>query len=99
MPKPAEEWAPVRIAFSVPKRKFRHAVQRNRVKRLLREAWRLNKHQLYEKIPADVQYHLFFLFLGHELPSWEQVLQAVLKAIQKLRDQEFSTELPGSKGA
>lgn len=99
VPRPAGEWAPVRIAFSVPKRKFRHASDRNRVKRLLREAWRLHKHQVYEWVPAGTQYHLFFLFLSNELPDWKLTEQTVQKAIKKLREQEFSAELPGGDTA
>lgn len=93
------EWAPVRIAFSVPKRKFRHATDRNRVKRLLREAWRLHKHDVYEWVPAKAQYHLFFLFLSNELPDWKLTEQTVVKAIKKLREQPISPELSGSDAA
>lgn len=42
----AEESSPVRIIVSVPKKRFKHAVDRNRLKRQIREAYRLNKHQL-----------------------------------------------------
>lgn len=38
--------SPVQIAFSVPKRRMKLAVDRNRMKRRLREAYRKNKHEL-----------------------------------------------------
>lgn len=38
----------VQVAFSVPKRHHKKAVSRNRIKRLMREAYRLNKHSLLE---------------------------------------------------
>ena len=41
-----EEPSPVRIIVSVPKKRFKHAIDRNRLKRQIREAYRLNKHQL-----------------------------------------------------
>jgi ribonuclease P protein component len=39
--------APAQVAFAVPKRYMRHAVQRNRMKRLMREAYRMNKERWY----------------------------------------------------
>ncbi|MDX9750460.1 MAG: ribonuclease P protein component [Flavobacteriales bacterium] len=41
---------PAQVAFAVPRRVLRHAVDRNRVKRLMREAWRLNKEQWYGRL-------------------------------------------------
>ncbi len=42
------EDAPVRVMFAVPKRHFRHAVDRNRMKRLMRESYRKQKSALIE---------------------------------------------------
>ena len=41
---------PVQILISVGKRSFKNAVDRNRVKRLIREGYRRHKHQLYEHL-------------------------------------------------
>lgn len=45
-----ESSAPVKIVISVPKRNFRRAVDRNKIKRLIREAYRKNKYTLIERI-------------------------------------------------
>lgn len=42
------------VGVSVSKRNFKHAVDRNRIKRLMREAYRLNKHTLIENIDQKV---------------------------------------------
>ena len=44
--------APVRVLIVVPKRRLRHAVERNRMKRLTRECYRLRKQRLYEQLSS-----------------------------------------------
>jgi hypothetical protein len=48
------------------------------------EAWRLHKQPLYEVIPAGTQMHVFFLFTGSKMPTYQEVLPLVLRAINKL---------------
>ena len=55
---------PVTLLLSVPKRKFKHAVDRNRVKRQLREAYRHNKHLLASTVPEGLQVALAFVWLS-----------------------------------
>ena len=43
---------PIQFTVSVPKKKFPKAVQRNHIKRKVREAYRLHKHKLYEKFSS-----------------------------------------------
>lgn len=73
------------MGVSVPKKRTALAVNRNRVKRLVHEVWRLNKHQLYQVIPAQFQLHLFFVFTGMPNPDYKTIEQAVLKSIEMLR--------------
>ena len=76
--------APVQIGFSVPKKKFRSSVNRHRIRRLMVESWRLNKHLLYDLVPASQQMHLFLIFTDVKMPEYETVCAAVIKGIDKL---------------
>jgi ribonuclease P protein component len=80
-----EEPSPTRAGFSAPKKRFKRAVDRGRVKRLLREAWRLQQPELYEHIPEGQQLQVFLLFTDANLPEYPQVFEAVGKAVDKLQ--------------
>lgn len=72
---------PVKFAVSVSKRSFKKAVQRNRIKRQIREIYRTSKHPLYtaamEKKATVV---CMFVFLGKEIPD-NEVIQKALENI------------------
>jgi len=78
------EVSPVRVGFSVPKKKFRSSVHRNRVRRLMREVWRLNKNELYPAIPQESQLHLFLIFTSAEMPVLDTLQQTITKGIAQL---------------
>ncbi len=81
------EPSPVRVGFSIPKKRLRKAVQRNRVRRLLKEAWRLQKHELYAQIPATAQLHCFFIYTGNDqftFPDAEKVVKKVSGRLQRI---------------
>ncbi len=66
-------------------RNFKKAVDRNRIKRLTREAWRLQKKELAEKMSGHTQtLVLFFIYTGKELPSFNFVKEKMAPVIQKL---------------
>lgn len=79
------EVSPVRAGFSVPKKKFRKSVQRHRLRRLMVEAWRLNKEEVYHAVPEGQQLHLFILYTSGEMVDCSTVATAVQKGIEQLK--------------
>ena len=55
---------PVKVLMSVSKRRLHHAVDRNRAKRQMREAYRLNKHILLDSLAEGECLHLAFVWLA-----------------------------------
>lgn len=85
----AVEEPSVRFLVSVSKRKLKHAVDRNRVKRLVREAYRLNKHLLADALPDGCTLHAAFIWIPSEILGFEKVNQKMCAALRRLSDTQL----------
>ena len=82
---PAEEISGINLLVSVSKRHFKRAVKRNRVKRQLREYYRLNNQKLKSILAADNQGLLLALiYTDGKLWSTEKLIKRLDSAFEKL---------------
>jgi len=76
---------PLQVGVGASARHFKRAVDRNRIKRLLRESWRLRKMPLKEALAAaNKTLSVFIIYTGRELPTLEDVSPSVQQAIENL---------------
>ena len=77
--------AGVKAAFSASSRMFRRAVDRNRVKRLMREAWRRQVGPLEARLkPGTGGLDIFLIHQGKELPDYGSLYAQVGKVVESL---------------
>ncbi len=75
----------LQVAVSVSKARHKKATDRNRVKRLMRESWRLQKHVLENALlQNEKRLSVFITFLDKEMPEYDAVFKATGKLIDKL---------------
>ena len=82
----AQDEAPVQMLVSVPKKRFKHAVDRNRVKRQVREAYRQHKELLYKVLAEHEQLLLAFIWLSDEHRPSRDVESRVVGLMQRVAE-------------
>lgn len=78
---------PVQILVSVPKKRLHHAVDRNRAKRQVREAYRLGKQQLWPRVADDQSVAVAFVWMSDKPRQSHRVGQAVSHILQQIAAQ------------
>jgi len=92
---PDAEQPGLQIGVSASKRSFKKAVDRNRVKRLLREAYRLQKEDVQQQLQAAGRRGIvFFLYTDKTIASFDVVKAAMAKCLKKLGGISSSEHTP-----
>ena len=93
--KPKTDVEPISVMVSVPKKRFKRAVKRNRLKRLMREAYRLNKLMIKDKInEKQLQIHIAFHYISNEEIDFVTIDKKMKIALEKLliKIESYSTD-------
>ncbi len=86
---------PVQFAVSVTKRSFKKAVDRNRIKRLIRESWRRNKYQLYNILEQhNLKLIVMLIYSGKNIPGQELMDRKINELILNF---SLNLPIPGGK--
>ncbi|MDB9932574.1 ribonuclease P protein component [Flavobacteriales bacterium] len=78
---------PAQVLISVSKRKIRLAVNRNLLKRRMREAYRLNKNEFYDSLKAQNRTLIFsFIYLGNKPITYTVIEEKIIVLLKRLTD-------------
>ena len=77
----------VQVLISVSKRHFHHAIDRNRVKRQLREAWRLNRDLLMATLPPEAWINVVFIWQADQHQPTDTVARKMRNLLHRLSEE------------
>ncbi len=92
----------VQFAFTVPKKSFPHAVDRNRLRRQMREAFRLQKHLLIQGLAErndSNSYAMMLLYTAKEPLPYETIAASIQKIIRKFLAWKIDKNPPASQNS
>lgn len=80
-----QEETPVQAAFIVPKKKFRKAIERNKIRRRMKEAYRKNKAILYDHAESNhTGYYIAFIYNGQQIANYEEIEEKIIVILRRL---------------
>jgi ribonuclease P protein component len=88
----AADLSPIEFALSVPKKAFKRAVDRNILRRRIREAYRLNKIELYKflkdnKLHGHKRFAFMVLYTAKEELSYSEIEKGIKKMMRKFKEE------------
>ncbi len=82
---PEQNISPLQCGFTVSAKQFKKAVERNRIKRLMREAYRLQKEELTDTLRRKQKHMIiFFIYTGNQIPEYNDVTEKITSALNRL---------------
>lgn len=77
-----------RILVSVSKKRFHHAIKRNRIKRLIRETWRKNKHELLCKcMDENITIDIALVYTATIIMEYKDIEKKIKLLIKRLQNE------------
>lgn len=84
----AESSYPAQLTFVVSKRRFKRAVDRNLLKRRMREAFRLNKANFYEQLRNENKQLVFLVsYSAQDIQSFDYLQRKLIKMLDRLLEE------------
>lgn len=82
---PQAQPSPCQVVFSVPKKSFKRAVDRNLLKRRMREAYRHEKENLYKHLlDQQKNMHLLIIYTNRNITEYSEIQSSLAKAMNTL---------------
>lgn len=90
---------PVKAAFSVPRRTFKHAVDRNLLRRRMKEAYRKNKPVLYKALMQQgKEYLIMLIYTDVKKCEYAEIESKIVLTLQRLIKQAGGKQVPHFNG-
>ena len=83
-PNPHPETPPFQVLFSVPKRNHKKAVDRNKIRRRLKEAYRLNKNLIFQEKAPRVPYIIGYVYLSKDIMRFKDLENKLKSSLKRL---------------